>query len=126
VPIDGAIADRRGLIAAEAKRTGKPLSVSGLLAATAPHRNLTGLAQCRRLYDCAASGLESVESVTFGQGTATRHGTFGIAMRTLAWIVTSLFVALIVWWWFDPVGFSQNPVLRWFKAFSVPLPERLR
>lgn len=42
VPIDAAIADRWGLIAAEAKRKGKALSViDGLLAATALHRNLT-------------------------------------------------------------------------------------
>jgi toxin FitB len=42
VPIDAAIADRWGLIAAEAKRTGKAVSViDGLLAATALHRNLT-------------------------------------------------------------------------------------
>lgn len=41
-PIDAAIADRWGLIAAEAKRRGKALSViDGLLAATALHRNLT-------------------------------------------------------------------------------------
>jgi toxin FitB len=42
VPIDAAIADRWGGIAAEARRRGKPLSViDGLLAATALHRNLT-------------------------------------------------------------------------------------
>jgi predicted nucleic acid-binding protein len=42
VPIDAAIADRWGAIAAEAKRRRKPLSViDGLLAATALHRNLT-------------------------------------------------------------------------------------
>jgi toxin FitB len=42
VPIDAAIADRWGLIAAEAKRRGKTLSViDGLLAATALHYNLT-------------------------------------------------------------------------------------
>jgi len=42
LPIDGAIADRWGLIAAETKRTGKALSViDGLLAATALHHNLT-------------------------------------------------------------------------------------
>jgi hypothetical protein len=46
--------------------------------------------------------------------------------KTLAWLVTSLFVALIVWWWLDPASFSQNSVIRWFKDFSVPLPERLR
>ena len=42
VPIDSAIADRWGLIAAESKRKGKALSViDGLLAATALHHNLT-------------------------------------------------------------------------------------
>ena len=42
VAIDAAIADRWGLIAAEAKRKGKALSViDGLLAATALHYNLT-------------------------------------------------------------------------------------
>ena len=42
VPIDAAIADRWGLIASEAKRRGKSLSViDGLLAATALHQNLT-------------------------------------------------------------------------------------
>jgi predicted nucleic acid-binding protein len=42
VPIDAAIADRWGLIAAEAKRKGKALSIiDGLLAATALHHNLT-------------------------------------------------------------------------------------
>jgi predicted nucleic acid-binding protein len=40
--IDGAIADRWGLLAAEAKRTGKALPIiDGLLAATALHHNLT-------------------------------------------------------------------------------------
>ena len=42
VPIDTAIADRWGLLSAEAKRSGKPLSIiDGLLAATALHHNLT-------------------------------------------------------------------------------------
>ena len=42
LPIDAAIADRWGLIAAEAKRRGKTLPViDGLLAATALHYNLT-------------------------------------------------------------------------------------
>ena len=40
--IDGAVADRWGLLAAEAQRSGKPLSaIDGLLAATALHYNLT-------------------------------------------------------------------------------------
>jgi hypothetical protein len=46
--------------------------------------------------------------------------------KALAWLVISLLVVLIVWWWLDPAGFSQNPVLKWFKGLSVPLPERLR
>lgn len=42
LPIDGEIADRWGLLAANAKRAGKTLSViDGLLAATALHHNLT-------------------------------------------------------------------------------------
>ena len=42
VPIDWAIADRWGLIAAEARRNGITVPViDGLLAATALHRNLT-------------------------------------------------------------------------------------
>jgi toxin FitB len=42
VPIDEAIADRWGLIAAAAKRIGKSLPIiDGLLAATALHHNLT-------------------------------------------------------------------------------------
>jgi predicted nucleic acid-binding protein len=42
LPIDSAIADRWGFLAAEAKRKGKALStVDGLLAATALHHNLT-------------------------------------------------------------------------------------
>lgn len=47
-------------------------------------------------------------------------------VKTLPWLVTSLFVAIIAWWWFDPVGFSQNAVFKWFKSFSVPLPGLLR
>jgi toxin FitB len=42
VPVDYAIADRWGLIAAEVRRRGEALSViDGLLAATALHHNLT-------------------------------------------------------------------------------------
>jgi predicted nucleic acid-binding protein len=42
VPIDAAVADRWGLLAANAKSRGKPLSaIDGLLAATAIHHNLT-------------------------------------------------------------------------------------
>jgi len=42
LPIDAAIADRWGLLAAEARARGKALSaIDGLLAATALHHNLT-------------------------------------------------------------------------------------
>jgi predicted nucleic acid-binding protein len=42
LPVDTAIADRWGLLSAEAKRSGVPLSaIDGLLAATAIHHNLT-------------------------------------------------------------------------------------
>jgi toxin FitB len=42
LPVDAPIADRWGLVAAEARRDGKPLSaIDGLLAATALHHNLT-------------------------------------------------------------------------------------
>jgi predicted nucleic acid-binding protein len=42
LPVDTAVAERWGLLAAEAKRGGVPLSaIDGLLAATAIHHNLT-------------------------------------------------------------------------------------
>ena len=42
LPIDEAIADRWGLLSANAKRKGQPLTaIDGLLAATAIHHNLT-------------------------------------------------------------------------------------
>ena len=42
LPIDGEVADRWGLLAADAKRNGRPLStIDGLLAATALGHNLT-------------------------------------------------------------------------------------
>jgi predicted nucleic acid-binding protein len=42
LPIDEAVALRWGLLAAQAKRKGKPLTIiDGLLAATALHHNLT-------------------------------------------------------------------------------------
>jgi predicted nucleic acid-binding protein len=42
LPVDAAVADRWGLLAAQAKRKGRPLPViDGLLASTALHYNLT-------------------------------------------------------------------------------------
>ncbi len=46
--------------------------------------------------------------------------------NTLAWLVIALFMVLIGWWWLDPVGFSQNPLITWFKGLHFPLPERFR
>lgn len=57
IPIDAAIADRWGLLAAEAKRMGKPLAVvNGLLAATALHHNLTVVS--RNVRDFAGSRVQ--------------------------------------------------------------------
>jgi predicted nucleic acid-binding protein len=57
MPIDVVIADRWGLIAAEAKRKGKALSViDGLLAATALHYNLTVVS--RNTSDFTSSHLQ--------------------------------------------------------------------
>ena len=54
VPIDSAIADRWGLLAAEAKSKGKALSVvDGLLAATALHHNLTVVSRNARDFTAA-------------------------------------------------------------------------
>jgi predicted nucleic acid-binding protein len=53
--IDAAVADRWGLLSAEAKRAGKPLSaIDGLLAATALHHNLTIVS--RNASDFAGAG----------------------------------------------------------------------
>jgi len=57
VPINAGIADRWGLLAAEAKRKGKILSViDGLLAATALHHNLTVVS--RNVGDFAAAQVQ--------------------------------------------------------------------
>ena len=54
VPIDAAIADRWGSIAAHAKRTGNPLAViDGLITATALHYNLTVVSRNARDFPLA-------------------------------------------------------------------------
>src|SRR5579864_1204731 len=54
LPIDGAVADRWGLLAAEAKRKGKALStIDGLLAATALRHNLTVVSRNARDFTSA-------------------------------------------------------------------------
>jgi predicted nucleic acid-binding protein len=64
VPIDAAIADRWGLLAAEAKRRGKALSViDGLLTATAVDRNLTVVSRnARDFTDAGVQVLNPWES----------------------------------------------------------------
>jgi predicted nucleic acid-binding protein len=57
MPIDSGVADRWGLIAAEAKRRGRALPViDGLLAATALHHNLTIVS--RNITDFAATQVQ--------------------------------------------------------------------
>ena len=59
IPIDAAIAHRWGLLASEAKRKGKALSViDGLLAATALHYNLTVVS--RNVSDFAAAQVQGL------------------------------------------------------------------
>lgn len=54
LPVDAGVADRWGLLTAEAKRKGKPLPViDGLLAATALHHDLTIVS--RNVSDLAAT-----------------------------------------------------------------------
>lgn len=64
LPIDAAVADRWGLLAAQAKARGKTLStVDGLLAATALDQNLTFAS--RNTKDFAGSGVETFNPWTF-------------------------------------------------------------
>jgi toxin FitB len=60
LPIDMAVADRWGLLAARAKMEGKALStIDGLLAATALHHDLTIVS--RNLSDFAGTGVQVVD-----------------------------------------------------------------
>ena len=43
--------------------------------------------------------------------------------KTLAWGAIALAVSCVAWWWLDPVGFSQNPLLTWLRQLSLDLPE---
>ena len=59
LPVDAAVADRWGLLAAQAKRNGVTLSiVDGLLAATALHYNLTIVS--RNVRDFAAAQVTAL------------------------------------------------------------------
>lgn len=60
LPIDLAGAERWGLLAARAKRQGKPLStIDGLLAATALHHDLTVVS--RNVGDFASTGVQVLD-----------------------------------------------------------------
>jgi len=60
LPIDIAVADRWGLLAAQAKAKGKPLSIiDGLLAATSLHYNLTLVT--RNTKDVVATGVATLD-----------------------------------------------------------------
>ena len=59
LPVDAAVADRWGLLAAQARRNGSPLPiVDGLLAATALHYNLTMVS--RNVRDFAAAQVTAL------------------------------------------------------------------
>jgi len=100
VPIDAAIVDRWGLIAAEAKRKAKALSViDGFTCGDrAASQSDCRLAQCHRLYECASSGTESVggmnsaviaprctqsDSITLLESGANGEGRTPMALRPL-------------------------------------------
>jgi hypothetical protein len=42
--------------------------------------------------------------------------------KTLAGGILAVLAGSAVWWYVDPVGFSQNPLLTWLRGLSVPLP----
>ena len=39
--------------------------------------------------------------------------------KTLATIIIGAAAISAVWWWVDPVGFANNPVLSFFKDLSL-------
>ena len=39
--------------------------------------------------------------------------------KTLAGGVIGFVVIGVAWWYWDPVGFSQNPLLRWLDDLSL-------
>jgi hypothetical protein len=41
---------------------------------------------------------------------------------TWPWAIFAFLLVCLAWWWFDPAGFYQNPVLTWFRGLSVTLP----
>ena len=39
--------------------------------------------------------------------------------KTFVWGIASVFILSTAWWMLDPVGFSQNPVLGWFRELPL-------
>ena len=39
--------------------------------------------------------------------------------RTFTWGIAGVVILCGAWWMLDPVGFSQNPVLSWFKELTL-------
>jgi len=39
--------------------------------------------------------------------------------KTLAFIIIGSCVIGAVWWWLDPVGFANNPILSFFRDLSL-------
>ena len=39
--------------------------------------------------------------------------------KTLAGGIIGICVIGVAWWYLDPVGFSQNPLLRWLNGLSL-------
>jgi len=64
LPIDAPVADRWGVLAAQAKIKGVRLPIiDGLLAATAIHTTLLWYPESKRLHERAGLGIESLRSV---------------------------------------------------------------
>jgi hypothetical protein len=49
-----------------------------------------------------------------------------MATKIVGGAFVAVLLASVTWWWLDPVGFLQNPVVVWVKQFSfgLPLPGR--
>lgn len=46
--------------------------------------------------------------------------------KTFGWGAVLMLAVCVTWWWFDPAGFSQNPVLEWLRHLSIRFPEAHR
>jgi hypothetical protein len=68
------------------------------------------------------NGWAGVDMVQVWLDIMDLHGAEYMLTKTLAWSVVAITVACVAWWWWDPAGFSQNPVLRWFNSLSQHSP----